>query len=85
MDFNFKAKTMSGAVKEFWIEIKPHAQTEPPKEPKRRTKSYFNSVKTYFTNQAKWNTTKAIIAEKQAKGQDIEFMLLTEKDVPFFK
>lgn len=84
MDFNFKAKTQSGKIKEFWVEVKPFDQTIPPKEPKRRTKSYFYQAKQYLINQAKWSTTKLLVEEKKQQGQDLEFLLLTERDCPFF-
>jgi len=84
MDFTFFAKTKSGKVKEFWIEVKPYAQTHPPKEPKRRTKNYFKAVKTYMINEAKWQTTKEIVKEKNLAGNDVEFLIITEKDCSFF-
>lgn len=84
MDFTFKAITASGKTKEFWVEIKPQSQVNPPKEPKRKTKNYFKQVKTYLINQAKWNTTRQIIEAKKQSGIDVEFLILTEKDCPFF-
>lgn len=85
MDFNFKAKTKTGKMKEFWVEIKPANQITPPKEPKRKTKGYMNQVKTYLINQAKWETTKTIVEQKKKEGMDLEFLILSEKDCPFFK
>lgn len=84
MDFNFKAKTTSGKIKEFWVEIKPQSQIDPPKEPKRKTKTYVEQVKTYLVNQAKWKTTRQLVEEKKLLGKDIEFLVLSEKDCPFF-
>lgn len=81
LDFNFKAKTMSGSLKEFWIEIKPYNQTIQPKEPKRKTKGYFEQVKTYLVNQAKWQTTKNLVESKRKEGRDIEFVVLTENEL----
>lgn len=84
MDFSFTAKTPSGQEKEIWVEIKPFAQTQLPKEPKRKTQNYMYQLRTYLVNQAKWETTKKIIQEKQAQGQNIDFVIITEKDAPFF-
>lgn len=84
MDFTAICKTASGQEKEFWFEIKPYAQTQIPKIPKRKTDNYMYQVKTYLTNQAKWETTKRIVEEKKSQGQNIEFVLITEKDVPGF-
>ena len=84
LDFNFKAKTKSGAMKEFWVEIKPFAQTKRPEVPKRNTSTYAKKVQTYLVNIAKWETTKQLIEQKNMEGNDIQFMVLTEKDCPFF-
>lgn len=84
MDFTFFAKTKSGKTKEFWVEVKPYDQTHPPKEPKRRTKTYFKAVKTYMINEAKWQTTRRVVEDKKKHGHDVEFLILTEKDCPWF-
>lgn len=42
------------------IEVKPHKQCSPPKEPKRKTKRYINEVATYITNCSKWKAAKQI-------------------------
>lgn len=81
IDFNFKAKTKSGALKEFWIEIKPYSQSIPPKEPLRKTKTYLNSVKTWLINEAKWTTTKRLVEQYKQQGNDVEFLILTEHDL----
>jgi hypothetical protein len=84
MDFTFTARTPNGQLKELWVEVKPFAQTQPPKEPKRKTSNYMYQLRTYFVNQAKWSTTRKIIEEKKALGQNIDFVIITEKDAPFF-
>ena len=84
MDFTIVAKTPSGQTKELWIEIKPHGQTLPPKEPKRKTNNYIYQLRTFLVNQAKWETTKRIIEEKKAQGKNIDFAVITEKECPFF-
>ena len=48
------------------VEIKPKKETKmPPQNPKKRTKSWAYSVKTYAVNQAKW---KAAISYCENKG-----------------
>lgn len=83
MDFSFKAKTASGEIKEFWVEIKPKNQVLPPKEPKKKTKGYIDQVRTFFVNTSKWETTKKIVEEKKANGINLEFLIITEKDAPW--
>jgi hypothetical protein len=84
MDFSFKAKCKDGSIQTFWVEIKPFSQTQPVKEPKRKTRKYLEDIKTYFVNQAKWQATRELIEQKKAKGEKIEFQILTEKECPFF-
>lgn len=72
-DFLIKVKTNSG-IKMYLVEIKPLAQTMPPKAPDKPTKRYLNESKTYAVNQAKW---KAATEFCRIKGW--EFMVLTEK------
>ena len=43
------------------------------KNPKRRTKKWFNEVTTFAINQAKWKS-----AEEYCKDQNMEFKILTE-------
>ena len=84
IDFAYKARTKSGEIKEFWIEIKPYSQSVKPKEPKRKTIGYLNEVKTYLVNSAKWETTKQLVEDYNKKGRDITFCIITEKDCPWF-
>lgn len=84
VDFSFKAQTNDGSIKEFWIEIKPANQCEPPKEPKKKNRGYVNAVQTYLINQAKWDTTKQICENYQKQGKPVEFVVITEKDCPWF-
>jgi|TARA_B100001093_G_scaffold492532_1_gene533750 hypothetical protein len=50
--------------KTYLIEIKPKKQTQPPKEPKRRTKRYINEVMTYIKNTSKWETAEAYCLDR---------------------
>lgn len=56
------------------IEIKPEIQTQPPKQPKRKSKKYINEVMTYAKNISKWEQ-----AEKYCKKRGWEFKIFTEK------
>tara|TARA_R100000234_G_scaffold48613_2_gene29099 strand:+ start:1765 stop:2208 length:444 start_codon:yes stop_codon:yes gene_type:complete len=60
--------------KTFLIEIKPESQTQPPKQPKRKSKKYIKEVMTYAKNISKWEQ-----AEKYATQRGWEFKIFTEK------
>ena len=69
-----KVKQSNVTHKRFIIEVKPKAQCkEPVKNPKRRTKKWFNEVVTYAVNQAKWKS-----ATEYCENQGMEFKVLTE-------
>lgn len=70
---DFKIVTTSG--KTFLVEIKPLAQTMPPKGTKK-TKRFITETATFLVNQAKWEA-----ATKYAKTRGWEFIVLTEKDL----
>ncbi len=66
--------------KKILIEIKPHSQTLPPKAPKNnpnKSSRYLNECATYAVNDAKWKATRLFCKEK-----GLEFMFLTEKQLP---
>lgn len=50
MDLWFR--TTKGAT--YIVEIKPKAQTQPPKKPARKTRRYIKESLTYVKNQSKW-------------------------------
>jgi hypothetical protein len=58
------------------IEIKPYAQTQEPKKPKRQTKRFIEEVKTYVVNQAKWKA-----ARQHSLDKGWEFVVITEKEL----
>ena len=60
----------------FIIEIKPSRQIGKPKTPKRKTKSFMRESYQYIKNQAKWQA-----ARKYCDDNDMEFKLITEKDL----
>lgn len=69
---DFWIKTNKG--QEYLIEVKPEQFTKPPKEPKRKTKSYFEAVRQYIKNQSKWE-----YADAYAKKRGMEFKIITER------
>lgn len=46
-------KFKNGSI--YLVEIKPNAQTHPPRTPKRRTTKYLAEVLTYHRNKSKWD------------------------------
>jgi len=76
-DFIIKYKRKDGVLVTRMIEVKPHREVVgPPKEPKRKTKSWVNQVKTYITNQAKWKA-----ARNYCEDRGWEFQLVTENEL----
>jgi tRNA(Ile2) C34 agmatinyltransferase TiaS len=81
IDFTAVFETKDGTQKKFYIEVKPHRQTIPPKASKRKKpKTLLNESNTWKTNQAKWDA-----AHKWAKTKGATFLILTEKDLFFDK
>jgi len=60
MDLWFK--TSDG--KTYIVEIKPKKQTQPPKEPKRKTRRYIKESLTYIKNQSKWEAASEFAANR---------------------
>lgn len=73
VDFYVEAKMADGSMKKMLIEVKPAAQTKPPKTPKRKTKRYITEVKTWGVNDAKWRA-----AREYCKDKGWEFLIVTE-------
>jgi hypothetical protein len=59
--------------KVFLIEIKPKKQTQPPKQPSRKTKRYLAEVMTYVKNESKWEA-----AQRFAHKHGMTFAVWTE-------
>lgn len=76
VDFYVEARTPNGGVKKILIEVKPEAQTKPPKQPKRKTKRYISEVMTYGVNEAKWKA-----AQEYCREKGWEFQIITETDL----
>jgi hypothetical protein len=73
-DFLMMVQNNSGELKRYMIEIKPEAQTLPPKKRSRNTKSYLTELATFSVNTSKWAA-----AEAWCKKNNMEFIIMTEK------
>ena len=69
-------KDKDGKTKAFLIEVKPKAQTVPPKVQTKATKRYINEVATWGVNSAKWK-----MAEQYCADRGWEFIKITEDDL----
>ena len=67
---DFYIKTLN--EDKFLVEIKPKAQTKPPKK-RKRTSRYLYEIKTWGVNQAKWEAADAV-----CKRNGWKFIILTE-------
>ena len=74
-DFYVKVKTPRG-MKKWIVEVKPKAQTRPPKIPKRKTSRYITEVRNYAVNDAKWKAATAY-----CKDRNWKFQILTEDNL----
>ena len=64
-------------IKNYLIEIKPEKQTKPPIESKRKKKTTIMYEKMqYVVNQAKWSAAKQYATKK-----NLDFLILTEKEL----
>ena len=84
IDFVVLARNKQNELITLLIEIKPFNQTIEPTIPKRKTASYYKAVQTYIKNQSKWKAANNLVEGMQQKGQNIQFMLVTERDCPWF-
>jgi len=77
-DFYVKSKRPDGTIQVQIIEIKPKAQTVPPKntKTKRKTNRLIREQFTYMVNQTKWAA-----AEEYCKDNGYEFVVMTEDDL----
>lgn len=74
-DLYLKIQTRDG-IKKFLVEIKPEKQTRPPKQGKKKTKTYIREAMTYEKNISKWNQ-----AEKFCQEHGMIFKIINEKDL----
>lgn len=76
IDFYVEFVDRNGNAQTMLIEVKPHAQTQEPKTPKRKTKRFISEVVTYGINKAKWSAAESYCDKKGWK-----FQILTEKEI----
>jgi hypothetical protein len=75
VDFYAEIKQPDNKINKYLIEVKPERFTKPP-EKRRKTKRYLQEVAQYGVNEAKWKSAKQF-----CKKQDLEFLIITEKDL----
>ena len=76
-DFYMKRKGQDGKIESFLIEVKPKAQTKPPKvQTGKPTRRYITEVATWGVKSAKWAA-----AEEYCKDRGWSFMTITEDDL----
>ena len=79
-DFIARVRQKDGTVKTILIEVKPHHETLPPKEPLKKTSkamgNYRKAVLTYAVNQAKWKAARA-----WCEQHDAIFQIMTEYEL----
>lgn len=73
-DFYVKVRTRDGSIQHQVLEIKPKAETNPPKKKKKITESYIYAVTTWGKNEAKWKA-----AEKYCEERGWTFKIITEE------
>ena len=73
-DFYVRARTKDGRIAKSIIEIKPDAQTKPPKRKSQKARTFITEVKTWNVNSAKWRAARQYCAHK-----NMQFIILTEK------
>ena len=73
-DFYMKVRQKDRTIKKFIIEVKPKKDLKAPNSnPKRRTRQWFMSCKTFIVNKAKFR-----YAEEYCTNNGLEFKILTE-------
>ena len=73
-DFYMKVRQKDRSIKKFIIEVKPKKDLKAPNSnPKRRTRQWFMSCKTFIVNKAKFR-----YAEEYCTNNGLEFKILTE-------
>ena len=73
-DFYVKVRQKDGSVKKMLIEVKPKSQCGfPPKQPKRKSPTFVQEVRTWGVNKAKWEA-----AIEYCNDRKMEFKILTE-------
>jgi hypothetical protein len=76
IDFRITVAEKDGKLQTYLVEIKPLKKTKPPKQPKRKSKSYIYESMEYVKNQNKWEHAK-----KYAEERGWKFLILTENEL----
>lgn len=76
-DFIIRIQDSDGLIRTEMIEVKPYKEViGPPKNPKRRTKSWLYAVTTFVTNSAKWDAARDYCSDR-----GWSFRIVTEYDL----
>jgi len=76
-DYIIRVRESDGLIVTRMVEIKPHKQVVgPPKNPKRKTKSWLTQVHTYVTNMAKWQAAREVCEDR-----GWQFVIITEYEL----
>jgi hypothetical protein len=76
-DFVININNKEGINETLMIEVKPQAETEPPKKTKnKKEKTFIKEAMTWGTNSSKW-----AYAEKFCTDRKWKFVILTEKEI----
>ena len=75
-DFIVVARSADGQVITTVIEVKPAAETQPPKAQGKKKERFLQECCTYSVNQAKWAA-----AEELCKQRGWRFVVMTEKEI----
>ena len=77
-DVFIKQKNKNGEIEKIVVEVKPYAETQPPRsaKSKKTTKRMLYENVTYAKNKAKW-----YFAEKFCKKHGMRFEIITEKEL----
>lgn len=76
IDFRITVRERDGRMQTYLVEIKPKKKTQPPKQPKRRSKTYVYESLEYVKNKNKWEAAK-----KYAEAKNWKFIVLTEAEL----
>lgn len=95
MDFWMRVEQEDGTFKEYLIEVKPQKQKDdafllregktiptPQRNTAKGLRRYYKRVAVANKNNEKWKATEDVCKALRAKGRDIQFVIMTEKDLP---
>lgn len=79
-DFVVRFKRGPDQYETVMVEVKPYAETQPPRQPKKVTKRtqsrLLEETSTYITNQCKWEAARQFCSQRGWK-----FLIMTEKEI----